>query len=84
MDELFSSGIMLAYPPSYNYVLEYGDEKEAIIVNRNGVNFSSYGDCLNRAKFQKNISIFCLILELNYVMLMVILLARILNPWCAC
>jgi hypothetical protein len=49
MDELFASGIKLAYPPQYNYIFEYGDEREASIVKRNRVNCSSYEVCIDWA-----------------------------------
>jgi hypothetical protein len=53
MDELFASGIKLAYPGDGII----GDESEASNVRRNRVNCPSYGDCLNWAKYQKNIAI---------------------------
>jgi hypothetical protein len=57
MDELFASGIKLAYPPQYNFIYESGDERELSIVKRNRVNCSSYEVCVDWAKYQKNVSI---------------------------
>jgi hypothetical protein len=57
MDELFSSGIKLAYPPGYNFLFEICDETEASKVRRNRVNFTSYENCINWVKYQKNISV---------------------------
>jgi hypothetical protein len=54
MDELFASGIKLAYPKGNKII---GDETEASNVRRNRVDCPSYGVCLNWAKYQKNISI---------------------------
>jgi hypothetical protein len=53
-DELFASGIKLAYPQG-NIII--GDETEASNIRRNRANCPSYGDCLEWAKYQKNVSI---------------------------
>jgi hypothetical protein len=53
-DELFASGIKLAYPEEDGIV---GDESEASIIRRNRVNCPSQRDCLNWAKYQKNVSV---------------------------
>jgi hypothetical protein len=55
MDELFASGIKLAYPPGYNYIFENSDETEAS--RRNHVNCPSYDVCGNWAMYQRNASI---------------------------
>jgi hypothetical protein len=57
IDELFDSGIKLAYPPEYSSIFEYGDETEASKVQRNIANCSSYDVCVNWAKYHKNVSI---------------------------
>jgi hypothetical protein len=57
MDELFASGIKLAYPPFYSYIFEDGDETEASKVERKGLICPSYEDCENWAMYQKNASI---------------------------
>jgi hypothetical protein len=68
MDELFDSGIKLAYPPEYNFIFEYGDETLASKVQRNRVNCSSYEVCVNWAKYHKNVSILMpdMIAEVNF------------------
>jgi hypothetical protein len=57
MDELFASGIKLAYPPNYDFIFENGDEREHSIVKRNRVICPSHNICLNWAKYHKNVSI---------------------------
>jgi hypothetical protein len=68
MDDLFASGIKLAYPPEYNFIFVNGDEREASQVQRNRVNCPSYEICLNWAKYRKNVSILMLdnVAEDNY------------------
>jgi hypothetical protein len=68
INELFDSGIKLAYPPEYSYIFENGDEKIAENVQRNHVNCSSYEVCVNWAKYHKNVSILMpdIIAEVNY------------------
>jgi hypothetical protein len=68
MDELFASGIRLAYRPEYSFMFENGDEPEASQVKRNRVNCPSYEICENWAKYQKNVSILLLdnLAEDNY------------------
>ena len=46
MDELFASGIKLAYPPQYRYIFDSGEETEASKVLRNSVDCSSYDVCV--------------------------------------
>jgi hypothetical protein len=57
MDELFASGIKLAYPEGDNFIFDEGDETEASKILRNRVHCPSYDDCINWAKYQKNVSI---------------------------
>ena len=57
MDELFDSGIKLAYPPEYSFILKNDDEKLAENVQRIHVNCLSYEVCVIWAKYHKNISI---------------------------
>jgi len=57
MDELFTSGIRLAYPQDFNYVFKIGDEMEALKVHSNRVNCSFTDICLPWAKHEKNVSV---------------------------
>ena len=57
MDELFASGIKLAYPPEFNFIFERGDETEVAKVHRSRANCPSYEVCIEWAKCQKNVSI---------------------------
>jgi hypothetical protein len=57
MDELFASGIKLAFLPEYNFIFENGDETEASKVHRNRANCPSFDVCLDWAKYQKNVSV---------------------------
>ena len=57
MDELFASGIKLAYPQEYSSIVEYGDETETFKVQRIRVNCPKSG-CFHWAKHNKNISTF--------------------------
>ena len=57
LDELFASGIKLAYPPEYNFIFELGDETEVVKIHRNRANCPSYKVCMEWAKCQKNVSI---------------------------
>jgi hypothetical protein len=67
-DELFASGIKLAYPQEYNYVFKIGDESEALIVHSNRVNCSFTEVCLNWAIHHKNVSVLMsdALAEINY------------------
>jgi len=56
MDELFASGVKLAYPPGYNFIFENGDESENSKVQRNRANCPTYGVCEKWVKYQ-NVSI---------------------------
>ena len=57
MDELFASGIKLAYLPGFNNIFEIGDETVASKVKRNRLNCSSYEVCLDWAKYHENVSV---------------------------
>jgi hypothetical protein len=57
MDELFASGMKLAFPTGYNFIFEKGDEAELSKVLKNLVKCSSFEVCLDWAKYQKNVSI---------------------------
>jgi hypothetical protein len=56
MDELFASGIKLAYPLEYNFIFDSGDETETSKVLRNSVYCPSFEVCISWAKYQRNIS----------------------------
>jgi hypothetical protein len=66
MDELFDSGIKLAYPPHQRYIFKYGDEEEAVKVQRNLASCPLYKVCENWAKYQKNVSILLVDSEAEY------------------
>jgi hypothetical protein len=57
IDELFESGIALAYPPEYNFIFDNGDETELSKVKRNRAFCPSFTICETWAKYQKNVSI---------------------------
>jgi len=57
MDELFASGIKLAYFPYHSFIFETGDETEASKVQRNSVICPSDEDCIDWVHYQKNISV---------------------------
>jgi hypothetical protein len=69
MDELFESGIKLAYPPEYSFVFENGRETEVSNLRRNQANCPSLGVCLYWAIYQKNVSVllFDMYAEVQYV-----------------
>jgi hypothetical protein len=57
MDELFASGIKLAYPQGQNIIFETGDETEASKVQRNLLTCPSCLVCVYWAMYQKNVSV---------------------------
>jgi len=57
MDELFASGIKLAYPSGKSYFFEEGDETEASTVQTNSVICPSVDDCWDWGAYQKTASI---------------------------
>ena len=56
MEELFASGIKLAYDPEHNFVFENADETEVSIVQTHLVICPSVRFCENWAIYQKNVS----------------------------
>jgi hypothetical protein len=68
MDELFSSGIKLAYPSGFSYMVKSGDETILSKVQGNRVNCPSFDVCVNGAKNQKNVSVLMedSVVEINY------------------
>jgi hypothetical protein len=68
-DELFTSGIKLAFPPGIIDVYENGNETGVLKLQRNHANCPSYDVCLNWALYQKNVSIILNEewLDVNYV-----------------
>jgi hypothetical protein len=57
MDELLYSGITLAYPPTYDFIFDNGDETETSRVQSNRVNCPSFYVCVDWAKYKKNLPI---------------------------
>ena len=57
MDELFASGIKLAYTTGYNFIFENCDETEISKLERRLMICQSYEICVNWAKHQKYVSI---------------------------
>jgi len=57
MDELFASGINLAYPTEYNFIFEQLGGTELSNVERNRANCPTYNVCVNWAKNHKNVSV---------------------------
>jgi len=57
MDELFDSGIKLAYQAAYSSIFENGDESVALKVNRNSLICPSFKVCIDWAIYQKNVTI---------------------------
>jgi len=57
MDELFASGINLAYPQEQSFLFQGYDETEISMLQRNRVNCPSYDVCVDWTKYQKNVSI---------------------------
>jgi len=54
---MFASGIKLAFPDTYNFIVDNGDETEKSIVGKNRVNCPSGLACEIWAMNQRNISI---------------------------
>jgi hypothetical protein len=57
MDDLFASGIKLAYRPDFSFIFEIGDERELSKIHRNLVNCPEDWVCMEWAKYHKNVSI---------------------------
>jgi hypothetical protein len=58
MDELFGSGMKLAYHPFLSSVFENGNETDVSNVRRMKANCPSFEDCVNWAQYYKNVSVF--------------------------
>jgi hypothetical protein len=58
MDELFVSGMKLAYDPVHRFIFEHGDQTYALNVRRNQVICPSMEVCVNWAMYYKNMSVF--------------------------
>jgi hypothetical protein len=56
-DELFASGIKLAYTREFKFIFEKYDKTELSKVERNRANCPSYEVCVDWAKYRKNVSI---------------------------
>jgi hypothetical protein len=67
-DELYASGMTLAYPDAYNYIFESGDETEISKFKKNLVKCRGYAFCLKWTKYHRNATILTsdLHAELNY------------------
>jgi hypothetical protein len=57
-DELFVSGMKLAFDPIHGFVFENGNETEVSNVRRMKANCPSFEVCINWAKYYKNVSVF--------------------------
>jgi hypothetical protein len=57
MDDLFASGIKLAYPPEYSFIFDNFDKTELSNILSNSANCPSYKICVDWARYQKNVSI---------------------------
>ena len=57
MDDMFSSGIKLAYTTGHNFIFENGDETEISKLERRLMICPSCGICVNCAKHQKKVCI---------------------------
>jgi hypothetical protein len=68
MDELFVSGIKLAYEPDFSFIFEIGDDKEVSKIHRHLANCPSTWVFEDWAKYQKNVSILVtdITAEFNY------------------
>jgi hypothetical protein len=68
MDELYASGIKLAYSPDYNFIFENGDETEVSKLQRNLVKCTSYFSCAKWAMYHRNVSVLIsdILAEINY------------------
>ena len=66
MDELFASGIKLAYEPDFSFIFEIGDETEVSKIHRNLANCPSNWVCVEWAKYYKNVLILFADLSAEY------------------
>jgi hypothetical protein len=68
LDELYASGIKLAYPDAYIYIIENGDETEISKLKSNLVKCPGNGFCVKWTTYHRNASILIsdALAELNY------------------
>jgi hypothetical protein len=68
MDELYASGIKLAYSPAYHFIFENGDETEVSKLQRNLLKCASYVTCAKWAMYHRNVSVLIsdIHAEINY------------------
>jgi len=68
MDELFSSGIKLACPKEFDFILQDSDSTELSKIQRNRVNCPSFAICLKWAMYRKNVAFLFsdMVVEENY------------------
>jgi hypothetical protein len=66
MDELFASGIKLAYEPEHNFLFQNVDETEASNLKSRLVNCTSVQVCLEWASNHKNLSILWYDLDIEF------------------
>ena len=57
MDELFASGIKLAYPIGFTFLVDKVDDIEEPYVQRNYLKCPNFDICMDWAKYHKNVSI---------------------------
>jgi hypothetical protein len=57
MDELFDSGMKLAYDLGQSFIFESGNKTELSVVRRMKANCPSFEVCVNWAKYYKNVSV---------------------------
>ena len=68
MDELYASGITLAYTPEYHFIFENGDESEVSKLKRNLVKCPKFSKCYKWTIYHKNASVLIsdALAKLNY------------------
>jgi hypothetical protein len=64
-DELYESGIKLQYPPDFNFIFENDKETEVSKVKEKSANCQSYSDCIDWAKYHRNVAILYSDLEMK-------------------
>jgi hypothetical protein len=68
VDELYASGIKLAYSPDYDFIFESGDKTEVSKLQRNFANCTDYLSCAKWAMYHRNVSVLIsdILAEINY------------------
>jgi hypothetical protein len=68
MEELFASGIKLAYRPDFSFIFDIGEETNVSKIHRHLAKCPSNWVCANWAKYQENVSILLadITVEFNY------------------